>query len=255
MSIPSFWQRPNLKLKSKEMYDMTLASQTRLLIAANNPHCLQLYNSDTGDLLATIHRNDLQGKPTRLCMYGSGKAAAGLSERSKIQLINTKDDKLTLDKMLDVNAPVQGIASSGDHLVVLYGSQPWLEVISEKGKSICIFQNQFDKPSDLTVSKDGNLYVSDGTKTITQLDRNLRVLKTFESPQLQIGGSIAILSKDLLVVCDVHDVFLLRLSTGKTSELIKDTKLVNGRVKYCRERKRIYLLSALDSDISVYEKR
>jgi len=118
---------------------MTLASQTRLLIAAESPYCLQLYDSDTGDLLSEIHGRELQGMPARVCMYGSGKAAASLFKQSKIQLINTTDDKLTLDEMLDVNASVQGITSSDNHLVILYGSQPWLEVISEKGESIRIF--------------------------------------------------------------------------------------------------------------------
>ena len=257
-----FQQLSDIELGSEQcsIADITVASKNRLLINNISKESVQLYNSKTGELMTEIQLN---GVAENICMYGSEKAAVGMRKKKKVQLIEIKEDTLTLDRELDVNKDVLGITSSDDRLVVSYSSEPWLEVISpeEEGKVECMLDNTeaaqyFKFPNYLTSSKSGYIYVSDsGTDTIIKLNRKLQVLQTFTGTQLHTPYGIALVGRDQLIVCNggTRNFVLLRLDTGDMSIILENHNIIPYHISFCHERKCIYLASGVTTSINVFE--
>jgi len=206
--------------------DITVVSDTRLLAAVGGSRVM-LVDSQTGGTVAQVTP---QANPYRVCMWDNNTAVVTL-DRQKVQFININGDSLKMGRSLSVNRNVYGVGRSGDRLVVSYGSPPGLEVLSMDGRVMHTFSNKaagrdvFKSPSFITTSTDGMVYVSDGgNSTITQLDMNLRVTKTFSDPMLQAPRGIISVSADQVLVCsyDNHRILLLCHSTSLITSILEE---------------------------------
>jgi len=205
--------------------DISVVSDTRLLVTAWRERKVILVDSQTGGTVAQI---TLKHLPLRVCMWDNNTAVVTLVLKKKVQFINIHGDSLTLGQSLKVNGNVYGIARSEEGLVVSYWSSPWLEVLAVNGTVLHRFKpaaerDVFKWPTFIATSADNMVYVSDGgTSTITQLDSNLRVTKTFSDPMLQDPRGIISVSADQVLVCsyDNNRILLLCPSTGVITSIL-----------------------------------
>jgi len=208
-----------------DIRDISVVSDTRLLVAVWRERKVRLVNSQTGGLVARI---TLKHGPRTVCMWDNNTAVVTLWLTKKVQFIDIHGDSLTLGQSLKVNGVVWGIARSEEGLVVSYRSSPWLEVLAVNGTVLHRFKpaagrDVFKWPLFIATSADNMVYVSDsGTSTITQLDSNLRVTKTFSDPMLQDPCGIISVSADQVLVCsyDNHRILLLCPSTGVITSIL-----------------------------------
>jgi len=163
-----------------------------------------------------------------VCMIDNIRAVVTLEDKS-LQFININGDCLELGRSIRVKGNVWGISRSEDRLIVSYVSPPGLEVLSMDGRVIHTFINQaagvdvFNGPSFISTSADGMIYVSDCNKsTITQLDSNLRVTRTYSDPILQNPFGIICVNADQVLVCSQgsNRIVLLCPSTGAITSLL-----------------------------------
>jgi len=207
------------------IWDIAGVSDTRLLVIVNKNKRVIMLNSKTGGTVAQV---TLKGGPRRLCMFDNIRAVVTLGDNS-LQFININGDSLELGRSFSVNGDVWGISRSEDRLIVSYYSPPWLEVLSMDGRVIHTFSNQaagvdvFQCPIFISTRADGMVYVSDWNKsTITQLDSNLHVIRTYSDPILQEPYGIICVSADQVLVCskDSNRIVLLCPSTGVITSIL-----------------------------------
>jgi len=179
--------------------DIAVVSDNRLLVIVKGNKRVILMNSQTGGTVAQI---TLKCHPRRVCMFDNTMAVVTLKDRS-LQLININGDSLELGRSFRLDGNVWGVARSEDRLIVSYVSPPGLEVLFMDGRVIQKFNNQaagvdvFKCPVFIATSADGMVYVSDGNKsTITQLDLNLHVIRTYSDPILQQPYGIICVNAD-----------------------------------------------------------
>jgi len=197
------------------IYDITVVSDTRLLVAVYRMKKVMLVDSQTGGTVAQL---TLQAHPHRVCMWDNTTAVVTL-DGQKVQFININGDSLQFGRSFSVNGYVWGVGRSGDRLIVSYDSPPWLEVLTVDGRVMHTFSNKaagrdvFKSPLYfIATSTDGMVYVSDaGNSTITQLDVNLRVTRTYSDPMLQGPGGIISVSEDQVLVCSYDNQSILLL--------------------------------------------
>jgi len=220
-----------------DIYDISVVSDTRLLVTVRKEKKVRLVDSQTGGSVAHI---TLEHVPDTVCMWDNNTAVVTLPLEQKVQFIDIHGDSLTLGRSLNVNGDVRGIARSEEGLVVSYESSPWLEVLAVNGRVLHRFtpahgrdvfdwphfiatRNVFRRPFFIATSADNMVYVSDGvTSTITQLDSNLRVTKTFSDPMLQDPRGIISVSADQVLVCSLHNdrILLLCPSSGVITSIL-----------------------------------
>ena len=185
-----------------------------------------LVDSRTGGTVAQL---TLQDGPRRVCMWENNTAVVSL-DRQKVQFININGDSLQLGRSFSVNGTVCGVGRSGDRLVVSYLSPPGLEVLAMDGRVMHTFSKKaagedvFKRPCFIATSTDGMVYVSDGgNSTITQLDMNLRVTRTYSDSILQGPRGIIAVSADQVLVCSYnnHRILLLCPSTGVITSILE----------------------------------
>jgi len=210
------------------IWDISVVSDTRLLVTVWLERKVILVDSQTGGTVAHI---TLEHGPLKVCMWDNNTAVVTLAWEKKVQFINIYGDSLTLGQSLNVNGVVRGIARSEEGLVVSYWSyrsSPRLEVLAMNGTVLNRFKpaagrDVFKNPFFIATSADNMVYVSDwGTSTITQLDSNLRVTKTFSDPMLQEPRGIISVSADQVLVCSLHNhrILLLCPSTGVITSIL-----------------------------------
>ena len=148
----------------------------------------------------------------------------------KIQFVNVNGDSLKLGPSFSVNGDVWGVGRSGDRLIVSYVSPPGREVLAMDGRVMHTFsikaagRDVFQSPEYIATSTDGMVYVSDAdNSTITQLDMNLRVTRTYSDPMLQGPCGIISVSADQVLVCSQanHRILLLCPSTGVITSILE----------------------------------
>ena len=239
--------------------DMTVVSPDTLLVSNCTKKCVQLMDSRQGQVLSQVQ---LQDKPWRMCLTDRNTAAVTMGEK-KIQMIQVKDNTLTLGKVLTVSENILGITSSRNSLVVSYGKTPWLEVVSMDGKVL----KQFDKrgksqhfkfPVFMCPTPDGSIFISDScTNTITKLDESLNILQTFTSPLLYDPCGITAVTDDQILVCsrDNNSLLLLQPSTNTMSTLLGIDDGIWGpySLAYCPDQKKVYIASWFTYTIKVYQ--
>jgi len=206
-------------------------------------------NSQTGGTVAQI---TLKSYPCRVCMFNNIMAIVTLEGKS-LQLININGDSLELGRSFSVNGDVWGVARSEDNIVVSYVSHPWLQVLSMDGTVMHTFNTRaaggdvFKWPSFIATSADGMVYVSDReTSTITQLDSNLHVSRTYSDPILQNPRGIISVSADQELVCsrDNNKILLLCPSTGAITSILgqQDGIKEPWALTYSPSQKKLYVV-------------
>ena len=233
----------------RSIWAIAVVSDTRLLYIVNLTKKVILLNSQTGGTVAQI---TLKGSPHRVCMIDNTMAVVTLGNKG-LQFININGDSLEFARSIRVNGIVWGISRSEDRLIVSYVSPPRLEVLSMDGRLIHTFSNQaaavdaFQWPIFISTSADDMIYVSDGSKsTITQLDSNLRVTRTYSDPILRKPYGIICVSADQLLVCshNNHRILLLYPSTGGITRILdlQDRIMEPYALTYSQSLKKLYVV-------------
>ena len=227
--------------------DIAVASPTEMMVCAYGERKVNLVNSTTGGVVASV---SVPGKPLRICLL-SGMAAVSLYEK-KIQLIRVGLGSLTLDRVLKVDKDIYGITTLDSCLITSSTDPPRVTMMSMDGKLMYIVDNQkagrelFEDPYFLTSSVDGYIYVSDwDTNTVTKLDNKLNVLKTFTDPSLQIIYGIISITRDQLLVCSLNNtsIVLLNTSTGNRTVLVGEQDGLEKpyTLTYCHTQKKLFV--------------
>jgi len=231
------------------IFDIAVVSDTRLLVIVSAKQRVILVNSQTGGTVAQI---TVKHSPRRVCTFNNIMAVVTLQGES-LQLINIKGDSLELGQSPRLNRYGWGVARSEDKIVVSYVSPPWLQVLSMDGTVMHTFNTQaaggdvFKCPLFITTSADGMVYVSDRDKsTVTQLDSNLHVIRTYSDPILQNPCGIISVSADQVLVCshDNHRILLLCPSTGAITSILgqQDGIKEPWALTYSPSQKKLYVV-------------
>jgi len=237
---------------------MTLVTPDTLLVSNRSKSCVQLFDSGKGGVLSQVQLQDNAGT---LCLTDRNTAA--VSAGKKIQMIQVKDNTLTLGTVLTVSDSILGITSSRNCLVVSYSQPPWLEVVSMDGQ----VQHQFDmkgksnhifSPSYICTAPGGSVFISDGGRnTITQVDAQLNLLQTFTSPLLHYPCGITAVTEDQILVCSWGNksILLLQPSTNTVSTLLgKDDGIELPRsLAYCTNQKKLFVTGGDTGIIQVFQ--
>ena len=205
----------------------------------------------------------LQYAPWSMCLTDRNTAAVSMMGE-KIQMIQVKDNTLTLGKVLTVSEDIWGITSCRNFLVVSYSKTPWLEAVSMDGKVLKQFDKRgesqhFNIPNFMYTSPDGSIFISDhGTNTITKVNESLNLLQTFTSPLLEVPLGITAVTEDQILVCSKKNrsIVLLRPSTNTMSTLLgKDDGIVDHEsLAYCPYQMKVYVApSFFTPTINVYQ--
>jgi len=232
------------------IYDITVMSDNRLLVTVNGMKKVMLMDSQTGGTVAQL---TLQDYPFTVCMWDNNTAVVTL-DGQKVQFISINGDSLKMGKSFSVNGDVCGVGRSGDRLIVMYLSAPWLEVLSMDGRVMHTFSNKaagrdvFKDPYFITTSTDNMVYVSDAdTSTITQLDMNLCVTRTYSDAILQAPCEIISVSTDQVLVCSQanHRILLLCLSTGVITSILEQQDGIKTprALTYSPSQRKLYVVS------------
>jgi len=240
--------------------DITVVSDTRLLAAMWGRSRVMLVDSLTGGTVAQVIP---QADPYRVCMWDNNTAVVTLNGR-KVQFININGDSLKMGRSFSVDRDVCGVGRSGDRLIVSYESPPGLEVLSMNGRVMHTFSNRaagrdvFKIPYFITTSTDGMVYVSDeGNSTITQLDMNLCVTRTFSDPMLQAPHGIISVSADQVLVCSHgnHRILLLCPSTGVITSILEQQDGIEKpyALTYSSSQRKLYVVSGGAKTIQVFQ--
>jgi len=250
-------RQPDIQLPGGGCFinDLAVVSPDMLLVSNQSKQCVQLLDCLKREVVSGVQ---LQDKPHRLCLTDRNTAAVQVGY-TKIQMIKVKNKTLTKGRDLTV----YGLTSSRNSLVVAYGRQPWLAVISLDGKVLHQLDKsgksqQFNYPSFMCTTPGGSLFISDsGTDTITKVDAQLNILQTFTSPLLQEPRGITAVTEDQILVCSYsnHSLVLLQPSTNTMSTLLgKDDEIAHPySLTYCPDQKKVYVASNFTNTIKVYQ--
>jgi len=239
---------------------MAVVSPDMLLASNRSEMCVQLLDCLKGEVVSKVQ---LQATPWKICLTDSKTAAVQVGDK-KIQMIKVKDKILTQGRELTVSGAIIGLTSSRNSLVVSYGSQPWLEVISMDGKVLHQFDKsgtskQFKVPFFMCTTPGGSVFISDnGTHTITMVDAQLNILQTFTSPMLEVPCGITAVTGDQILVCSYsnNSLVLLQPSTNTMSTLLgKDDEIAHPySLTYCPDQRKGYVATSSYTDtIKVYQ--
>ena len=252
-------QQPDIQVDGELIRDMTVVTPDLLLVSKNSKKCVQLLDSRQGGVLSEVQ---LQEEAGTLCLTDRNTAAMTIG-LIRIQMIQMKDNTLTLGRVLTMSKSILGLASSRNCLVVSYSKPPWLEVVSMDGQ----VQHQFDKkgnsqpfisPNYICTTPDGSVFISDyGTSTITKVDAQLNLLQTFTSPLLQEPHGITAVTEDEILVCSYrnHSIVLFQPSNNTMSTLLgKDDGIEEpNTLTYCPDLKKVYVAQSNTDTIKVYQ--
>ena len=233
----------------KEIFDIAVVSDTRLLVIVYLNKRVILVNSQTGGTVAKV---SLKSNPRSVCMFNNIMAVVTLSDKS-LQFININGDILELGRSFRLNGDVCGVARSEDKIVVSYGSPPWLQVLSMDGTIMHTFNtraaggDEVKWPVFIATNADGMVYVSDLDKsTFKQLDSNLHVIRTYSDPILQDPRGIICVSADQVLVCSLnnHKILLLCPSTGAMTSILgqQDGIKEPWALTYSPSQKKLYVV-------------
>jgi len=245
----------------KEIFDIAVVSDTRLLVIVYGIKKVILVNSQTGGTVAQI---TLKGHPHSVCMFNNIMAVVTL--RLCLQLINIHGDIIQLGRSFSVSGNVSGVARSEDKIVVSYVAPPGLQVLSMDGTVMHTFNTRavggyvFKCPLFITTSTDGMVFVSDRAKaTVTQLDSNLHVTRTYSDPILQNPQGIISVSADQVLVCSPgnHRILLLCPSTGAITSILGQQDGIKWprALTYSPSQKKLYVVVEYLGIIQVFHQQ
>jgi len=214
---------------------------------------LRLVDSQNGGVVA---KASLTAKPFRVCLLRDGRAVVTFPTEKRIQFIRTAGDTLSLDRYVDLNGSVVGIAACDNHLVMSYEHPCRVKKITMKGKVTHKLDNQtsgkelFKFPRFIAISESKHIFISDsGTNTITQLDETLQVVQTFTSHLMESPAGIVSVNTTQLLVSDwnSHNILVLDTNTGSMTTLLGQAEKIHkpGAVAWCPASKTLYICPAL----------
>jgi len=210
---------------------------------------LRLVDSVNGGIVSRVC---LPSGPEGVCLLHDGLAAVTQRGKQQIQFIRVDGDTLSLDKSINVKGPVIGISPCDSHLVVTYDSPNRVETITLDGRVIDEMDNKkagkqvFKWPCYIATTNSGDIFVSDsGTSTIIQMDRNLRITRTFSSPMLKEPYGIVSVGTDQLLVANQegNSIVVLNTTNDTVTPLLgqEDGIQLPDTVAWCAASKKLYV--------------
>jgi len=214
---------------------------------------LRLVDSQNGGVVA---KASLTAKPFRVCLLRDGRAVVTFPTEKRIKVIRIAGDNLSLDRYVDLNGGVVGIAACDNHLVVSYEHPCRVEKITMEGKVTHELNNQtsgkelFKCPRFIAISETEYIFISDsGTNIITQLDKNLQVVQTFTNHLMESPAGIVSVNTTQLLVSgwNSHNILVLDTNTGSMTTLMGQAEKIHkpGAVAWCPASKTLYICPAL----------
>jgi len=209
----------------------------------------------------------LPSVPQGVCLLHDGLAAVAQRYNQQIQFIRVDGDTLSLDKSINVKRPAMGLSACDSHLVVTYDFPGRVETITVDGRVIDEIDNQkagkqvFKWPYFIATSNSGDIFVSDsGTSTIIQMDRTLRITRTFTSRMLKKPNGIVSVGTDQLLVANQNNKSIVVLNPTNdtvTPLLGQEDGIQQPRaMAWCPANKKLYVGSyGSQTTLSVFKVR
>ncbi|XP_052794716.1 E3 ubiquitin-protein ligase TRIM71-like isoform X2 [Mya arenaria] len=258
MGIPMKSQTDNKDCYLSSMLKLT---GSRLLIADFCNNKVKVVDMQTNSLVSQI---SVPGQPWDICHLPGDRVAVTMSNKG-VQFLAT-GGQLAIGDHFEVGGDCRGIAYHEERLIVsfYYGK---VAVLNMNGHVIRQIERDgngkklFQCPLYLTlVCEDSTdfIYISDqGRNTITKLDMNLNIIKTFQDPALKGPRSITALGNQLLITgCISNNIMILDLSTGQMTQLIGMKKGIgNALFAYCSPQQgKLLVTDAYNNSLKVFNK-
>ncbi|XP_052783490.1 uncharacterized protein LOC128219637 isoform X2 [Mya arenaria] len=226
---------------------------SRLLLTDWHNCTVKLVDMQTNSLVFQI---EVLGSPWDICLLPRDRVAVTLATMG-IQFLKTRG-QLALGDHIELNDDCRGIAYHEDRLIVSFFNGN-VKVLNMNGHVICSEQEQCGHPYYLTVvneSSSAYVYVSDiHRNTITKLDMNLKIIKTFRDPALKGSGSITVFGKHLLVCSSAGDrIMRLNLSNGQMTQLVGKENGMHSLLYayYCPPQNKLLVTQYGNNSVKVY---
>ena len=231
--------------------DMALVAHNRLLLCALNNVLLV----DSQKNKVKFKLNLFSSHPTSVCMINNECAAVTTVtvDNNEVQYITIKGDTLELGEKVRVNVRgnIKGICAMDDNLAVSYVYSPAVVLFTKKGikwiDNDSAGRKIFIMPWYLTASHDyEHIFVSDHeTNTITMLNLDLQVLKTFSDRNLlNFPRGLTMWNEKVLVcVWASNSIVLLDPSSGQMSTILdkKDGVEWPGVLAFCDQTRTLFI--------------
>ena len=200
----------------------------------------------------SCHRFLHQAVHGEYVFWGVGTAVV-LRSVKKIQCVCINGDRLSLDRSIDVKeAPVGISAFDSSNIVVSYYNPGRVEMMTMGGRVIDAMDNRktgkqvFKYPYYIATTSNCDIFVSDcGTCTIIQMDRTLRITRTFTSPTLTSPCGIVSVGTDQLLVADQdsHSIVALNPTNGTVTPLLEQADGIQQpwAMAWCPASKKLYV--------------
>ncbi|XP_052772353.1 uncharacterized protein LOC128211494 [Mya arenaria] len=231
---------------------------SRLLLTDFHNRKVNVVDMDTNSQVSKI---GVPGNPWDICLLPGDRVAVSLASNG-IQFLETRE-QIVLGYRLLVDGDCRSISYHSDRLIVSYfdGKVTVLDmnghVIRGKRRESSR-QTVFKMPLNLTVVCENStafIYVSDYRKnTITKLDMNLNIMKTFQDPALKHPQCITALGNELLICGSQSNIMILDLFTGHMTQLMGEKEGIRKPicVYYCLQQRKLLVTGQTDSAVKVY---
>ncbi|XP_052811279.1 uncharacterized protein LOC128238961 [Mya arenaria] len=210
--------------KNCRLKDIILLSRDRLLLTDYTKDTLKLVDLKTSSIISEVC---LPGRPLGMCHIAGDMVAVCVTH--SIQFLET-GGQLFLGKNIKVDDDCCDVGYHNDSLISAFKSGK-VQKMNMEGKVLKKVSNSWFSSSpfkDLgylkVVSKGltAAIYVSDlSMHTITQLDMDLNILKTFQDPALRRPVGITAVGNQL-IICGLasNNIMCLDLPSGKMTQLL-----------------------------------
>ncbi|XP_052794718.1 uncharacterized protein LOC128227859 [Mya arenaria] len=211
---------------------------SRMLIADSHNNNVKVVDMQTNSLVSQIN---VPGDPWGICHLPGDRVAVTMTDKG-VQFLAT-GGQLAIGDHFKVDGDCRGIDYHEERLIVSFYNGK-VAVLNMNGHVIRQIERDgngnklFQCPLYLTlVCEDSTdfIYISDDrSNTITKLDMNLNITKTFQDPALKGPRSITALGNQLLITgCRSNNIMILDLSTGQMTQLIGKEGIRDPMFAYC----------------------
>ncbi|XP_052783496.1 uncharacterized protein LOC128219640 [Mya arenaria] len=232
---------------------------SRLLLADFSKKNIKVVDMQTNSLVFQI---SVPGQPWDMCHLPGDRVAVSMTVKG-IQFMET-GGQLAMGDRIEVDGDCRGIAYHEDMLIVsdYYGKVAVLDMNGNAMRQIERDGNGtelFKCPFYLTVVGEGStafIYISDRVRnTITKLDINLNILKTFQDPALKSLRSITALGDQLLICCNGSNTnMILDLFTVQMTQLMGKKEAIRNPLCafYCPQQNKLLVTEEGNNVLKVY---
>lgn len=199
------------------------AFYTGMVLLPDNRFVLVDRNNCTAILINTSDWQsvsiNLPGKPWAICVMSPSTVAITQPAKSRVVIVQVSGkDRLTIIEKIRVGSQCYGIAHYNKRLVVGFQDPGKVAIVGNgdfvkraSGKNIFKYPNYIVAT---THTAKVTIFVSDnGTSTITMMNEELDVLKSFSYPVLGGPRDMAFIKSHLLLVCDNESSVLFCIDT------------------------------------------